>query len=137
MASRSYKATSLGKIATISGKPAHGINRHKIGSYVIQAYKSVFIPVEEVHDNVILIAELEKALRAGLISLLDPEGGAVLAGFVGTSLAQSAVPHYTNLGRPDPTTLPPRFEIFNDTDNAPNYVAVDQATWRDASGNIT
>ena len=43
--------------------------------------------------------------------------------------------NYTNITRPDPTTVAPGFRIFNTNENAPQWS--DGANWVDANGNPT
>lgn len=59
---------------------------------------------------------------------------------VGLDISAEAVhmnvpPNHTNANRPDPSSVPVGFHIYNTEDNAPNYS--DGTNWRDAAGTIT
>jgi hypothetical protein len=100
------------------------------GSYVLDAsHPSVTIPVEDVINDPILSGQLSKMYTLGKIVVLDDTGEPV------DPAKLPPYPVVTTATRPDPSTVPAGYTVWNADDNALNLS--DGTNWRDTAGNLT
>jgi hypothetical protein len=80
-------------------------------------------------------AELADLVTKGYVTIMSSVFGILTANTIGSYTGGGLIV-YSNITRPNASTVPKGTEIFNSDDNAPNY-SDGVAHWYDASGNIT